>query len=304
MFGINLRNCKKRFRKPVALALGFFECLHLGHVELIEKTEELAKQYGAISAITLFSDLEQNAIETFTYTERMTELYNLGIGGVASVDFDENFKKMSGDDFLQLLISKLDIKAIVCGYDYKFGHNASCGIKELQEFANKKNIYIEIIEPVKLDGVRISSTLIRSHLLLGEVGIAAKYLGKDFYIDGTVVMGVKRGRKLGFRTANIVPDGDKLIPKMGVYKTVTTIYGKKEKHTKKYNSITHVGSKPTFNEKGQTVETHILGFKKRIYDKDIRVTFLEYLRPIIKFNSKEELIKQLKKDIEEIKKSE
>ncbi|MCL2847630.1 MAG: bifunctional riboflavin kinase/FAD synthetase [Firmicutes bacterium] len=296
MFSISLIRYKKKAPKPVVLALGFFECLHIGHRELMAKTEELAKQHGAVSAITLFSSFDSNAPEIFTWQERMGELYNLAWGMIVNVDFDEKFKKLSGDDFLQLLTSKLDIKGFVCGHDYKFGHNATCGIKKLQEFANKNNMSLDVIEPVKLNGVRVSSTLIRSYLLLGEVDKVSEYLGKNFYMDGTVIKGVKRGRKLGFPTANIMPDKDKLIPKAGVYKTITTIYDKKS--TYRHNSITHIGARPTFNENEVTIETHILDFKKKIYDKYISVSFIDYIRPIIKFDSKEELITQLNQDIE------
>lgn len=204
------------------------------------------------------------------------------------LDF-EKIKNIQPTEFLRML-KHLGVKRFVCGNDFKFGYNRLGGIEDLLKFFE-----VKIISDITHNGERISTTSIREHLKKGDVSNANIMLNRNYSINGIVVEGTKIGRTLGIRTANIKPD-QTFIPANGVYITKTKV------GLITYKSVTNIGHNPTLNKQTiRRVETHILNFNKEIYNKNIKISFVKYLRAEQTFNTKEELQVQLGQDIENAK---
>ena len=159
----------------------------------------------------------------------------------------------------------------------------------------EKGFSVNVINPIYIGGDIVSSTIIRNLIKTGNINKGNKLLGRYYTITGTVIEGKNRGSKIGYPTANIKLDYNYVLPKTGVYKTITLL------GDKKYLSLTSIGYNPTFKEKKLKIENHILNFNDNIYGKSIKVKFIEFIRDDIKFDTAKELIKQIKRDIESIK---
>lgn len=283
---------------PLSLALGNFDGIHLGHKRIIEKTVEKAEEKGLESGVFTFSNHPRNVIadEVFTkniiyFEEKARLLQGLGISYLFSIPFDDEIMNMSYDEFVKdVLIGKLQMKEGFCGFNYRFGYKGLGDSEKLKKLAEKLDFTINIIEPVKVDGEIVSSTLIREMITSGKMEKCAKFLGRPYAIDGTVVMGNRVGRKLGFPTTNLVIDEQMVSPANGVYITLCTYNGLS------FPSITNVGTKPTLGEYAKNVETHIFGLDSDLYYKRIHVEFVKKIRQEEKFNSVSELSKQIEKD--------
>lgn len=273
--------------QPICIALGFFDSVHMGHRFIIEKLKNNSKRLGCASAITTFSNNPYRQFNNlskiiYTYPEREQILSSLDIDYVLPFKFDKTFKETSSADFLKMLMN-YNIMGFVCGYDYLFGSSGQGNAQALTKFAVKNNIDIEVVNPVLYEGERVSSTIIKSFLLGGEIEKANCYLKQPFFICSNVVTGRGIGKSISMPTANMEIHKDKLTPKCGVYGTYTTIDGKR------YKSVTNVGAKPTFSEMSISIETLIEGLNEDIYGKNINVEFIKYLRDIVKFDSPAEL---------------
>lgn len=285
-----------------AVALGNFDGVHVGHQKLISTMISKGKEMGLRSSLLLFENhtktvlkkVEQKLITPFDYKLKILE--SMGVELIFKMIFDETIMKLSPEDFVKkILIDKLNCKAVVVGYDYRFGHKASGDAIYLKELGKKYGFYVTIIEPVYIENKVVSSTEIRELLLSGKLEEARKMLGRNYSIVGKIVPGKKIGNKLGFPTANIEPLGNYIIPKYGVYDTNTII------DNKSYLSASSVGFNPTFNDKSLKIETHILDFNENIYGKTIELQFVRYLREEEKFSNLSQLIKQIEADIMKVK---
>ena len=176
---LDITTLKIRYDKPIVLALGFFECVHLGHRAIIDKVLELSKKHNAAPAITTFTNNPNNKEKKLinNYEERLEKFKNLGLQIVLASEFNDNFKLVQAEEFLELLKTKLKIKALVCGTDYKFGFKAEGCTKILQEFCSQNNIELCIIAPVMRGDTRISSTIIRQYLENNDLEKVKKLLG-------------------------------------------------------------------------------------------------------------------------------
>lgn len=280
---------------PVCLALGFFDCVHRGHAALISKTVALAKEKNALSCVMTFADnpypfLSKGEKLIFTFSERTKLFESAGVQAVFAVPFSKELMQTPKQEFLNLITSRLNVKGVVCGYDYKFGTGAEGDTEYLASFCNGLGISCNVVPPVMYNGLRVSSTLIKSKLLCGDIEQAAELLEHSYFIEGEVCHGRGVGRLFDFPTANVDYGSDKLLPKDGVYATVSSVDGKK------YKSVTNVGNKPTFNEYGATVETMLSEFGGDLYGKLIRVEFVRRLRDIKKFATPQELKNQIYSD--------
>lgn len=285
-----------------AVALGNFDGVHVGHQKLISTMISKGKEMGLKSSLLLFENhtktvlkkVEQKLITPFDHKLKILE--SMGVELIFKMIFDETIMRLSPEDFVKkILIDKLNCKAVVVGYDYRFGHKASGDAIYLKELGKKYGFHVTIIEPVYIENKVVSSTEIRELLLSGKLEEARKMLGRNYSIVGKIVPGKKIGNKLGFPTANIEPLGNYIIPKYGVYDTNTII------DNKSYLSASSVGFNPTFNDKSLKIETHILDFNENIYGKTIELEFVRYLREEEKFSDLSQLIKQIEADIMKVK---
>lgn len=286
------------YKKPIVLALGFFDCIHLGHMALIKRTTELSEKFGCDSAILTFKNNPYKLLQKsgdnpiFTFEERVDILRETNLNLVIAAKFDETFMQLSKIEFIELLLNCCCIKAIVCGYDYKFGKNADGDVDFLSKTCEKHSVMCDIISPVCDNSLRISTTIIRSFLFDGHVEKANELLGRRYFLSGKVCHGRSVGKTFEFPTANLEMPNNKMLPCESTYATVTTVRGKK------YKSVTNVGGKPTFGENDSTVETMLADFCEDIYGEELKIEFVRKLRPIRKFDSPYDLKEQIYKDIQ------
>jgi len=285
----------------VALAMGKFESLHLGHKALINETKKIASKKGLPSAILIFDPhptsvlTNQNYKPLFTQNERKHLLNKIGIEYVFIQNFDAKFALLSPEDFCTKLFEKIIPQEIVVGSNYKFGHKRSGTIETLINGVNKYSSNINVLDAIKMGSDEISTSNIREYLSDNDLIGAANLLGFPFFIMGKVEEGRKLGRTIGFPTLNIYPEENKFLLQDGVYSTQTIVGNSKPK-----KSITNIGFRPTLNEdiKKRSVETFVIGENNfNLYDEEIKVEFLNFIRPEKKFNSLDELKYQIEKDI-------
>jgi riboflavin kinase/FMN adenylyltransferase len=227
-----------------------------------------------------------------TINEKIELLEKIGLSNLIIHPFDEIFSQLSAEEFVaKILVKKLKIKKIILGHDHRFGKDRSASIDDLIIFGKKYNFEVEQISAQKIDQVAISSTKIRTALLEGNIVLANQYLGYQYSFSGKVVKGKQLGRTIGFPTANIqIDEAYKLIPKNGVYIVKSSI------DEKIHFGMMNIGNRPTVDGKNQTIEVYFFDFDKDIYDTSISVTILDRIRDEKKFDSLEDLKKQIEKD--------
>lgn len=282
--------------KNLALALGYFDGVHLGHQKVIKSAVDYAQNNGKKSAVITFKDHPccyfYGVCPKYILSrkQREEEIAKLGVDFLYELDFNETLAGLSAEEYLKnILIKYFSPAAISTGFNHHFGARKSGDAEFLRQHQDRFK-YFEI-PPQKINNEIISSTAIRNYLNKGEIAKANEMLGKNFSISGKVIEGQKLGRKLGFRTANLIYPVEIVDIPFGVYEVQTT-YGK---------GITNFGIRPTVsNTKKAVLETHILDFDKDIYGKTIKVEFLRMLRKEQKFNSVNELKKQIQSDIKSV----
>ena len=281
----------------IVIGMGFFDCVHLGHRALVSEIKMLAQNMKAHSAIITFSNnpyaqFNPSAKLIYTYNERLQLFYELGLDYVIPFEFNADFRAKTKETFLKELFSAFEIKGMVCGYDYKFGHLGSGNADYLKAVCAKRGIPVSVVQPVLYEKERVSSTLIKKTLMDGDIKRANELLDAPYFLTGQVVHGRGVGKIYGIPTANIEISSDKILVKSGVYATRAIYDGKVKK------SVTNVGAKPTFGEKTTTIETLVKDESSDLYGKDIKLEFVDYLRDIRKFDSPEELADRIHKDLE------
>ncbi|WIV10906.1 bifunctional riboflavin kinase/FAD synthetase [Proteiniborus sp. MB09-C3] len=297
-----LLDTRTNVKENTAVALGNFDGLHLGHQYLIEEMKKKANEKGLTKSVFTFNNDSLVQFKTnktnniLTSNEQKVLLFeSIGIELLYLVDFTEDLMHMSPYEFVRnILVEKLRTKLVVIGFDHRFGYKAQGDGEFLIKAGNEFGFEVMIIESITKNNKIISSSYIRKLIRDGLIKEANTLLGRPFAICGTIVKGKGRGKGLGFATANLKMDTDYQIPKFGVYKSFTYIDGKE------YLSITNIGSNPTFNDVGFSIETHIIDFDENIYDKKIEIQLVDFIRKEKKFSSKDELKKQVMKDIHEI----
>lgn len=298
---INLDKEKNKYDN-VAIALGNFDGIHLGHQELIIKVVEKSREKDLKPSILLFqnhtkvtiNNKKPNMLTSNNQKYKIAE--KLGIEVIYTLNFTKEIMNLSQEDFIkEILKERLNCKTVVVGFDYRFGYKAQGTSDSLATIGEKYDIETEVIKPIEKNGEIISSSHIRNLLKNGEIEESNRLLGRNYSIEGRVVKGASRGTGLGYPTANLDYDDDFLLPLLGVYKTKTNI------RNKKYLSMTDIGYNPTFGEDNVKLETFILDFDDDLYGEFIEIEFIEYLRKDIKFKNKEELIQQLEKDEEKVR---
>ena len=301
----NIESIKKPYKNAV-LTIGNFDGVHIGHQALFKEVKKKADQIIGTSIAMTFEPhpsrvLKQNGYPPLItlYEQKLELISKHDLDVLISVPFTKTFAEISAREFVEdLLVDRIGMKAIVVGKDYAFGKNREGNLDFLKASSNRLGFDVVVWDWVpdsenRFD--RVSSTKIRELVMDGNVASARQPLGRYYQIRGTVERGRDRGGKLlGFPTANIHLT-DELCPKMGVYAVTVECEGRF------YNGVANIGYSPTFEDKMFTVEVHILDFNMDIYDKNIRVNFIERLRDEVRFSSLSQLKDQIKKDIEKAK---
>ena len=297
-----VNNTSEFFSKQATfVTIGTFDGVHYGHQKIIEKLVIESKKAGKKSVLLTFFPhprmvLQKDAsLELInTIEERANLLEKTGLDYLIIHPFSKSFSRTTALEFVRdILVNQLNISKLIIGYDHHFGKNREGNITQLTEYSHLYGFTVEEIPAQDIDDVSVSSTKIRRALHSGNLKTANNYLGYEFMLNGTVVNGKKLGGKIGYPTANIdVKETYKLIPKTGVYvvkSTIdnTTIFG-----------MMNIGSRPTVNGKHQTIEVHFFDFNQDLYNQQLTIELLYFLRDEQKFDSINLLIHQLKKDEE------
>ncbi|WP_294239372.1 bifunctional riboflavin kinase/FAD synthetase [uncultured Chryseobacterium sp.] len=285
-------------QKPLALSLGMFDGVHLGHKSIIDELIKVGGENHLETAVLtfwphprfVFNPSENlkllNTLEEKTF---LMEKYN--IENLFLKEFDEEFRNLTGEEFVrQILVDKLHVKYLIIGYDHSFGKNKSGNFELLQKLSEELDFEVEQMEAINIHENNISSTKIRKALLDGNIREANEMLGYSYSVSGTVVHGKKIGRTIGYPTANIETDSIKLLPKKGAY--IVEVFVKDQQ----YKGMLSIGTNPTVNGEKLTVEVYILDFNNDIYGEKITVKFRDFLHDEIKFEGIEKLIERLDED--------
>ena len=284
-------------KEESVIALGNFDGVHRGHIELIKKAIEDAKKLNIKSSLLLFNEHTDNLVkvgkkEIITTNKTKFEiLENLGVDIIYLINFTKEFMAYSPIMFLKdFLAYNLKIKGVVVGYDYTYGYKKSGDV----DFLNKnKSLFksVHVIEQVSYEGEKISSSRIRSLIEVGRVKEANNLLSRPYKLIGRIIHAKGLGKKMGYPTANLELVDNFVIPKYGVYDTDIIINGKK------FKASTNIGTNPTVEHDGIKIEAHILDFDEDIYGEIVELELLEFVRPELKFDSIEELFEQIAKDV-------
>jgi len=299
-----LENVTQPFKNPV-LTIGNFDGVHLGHQQLFKHVLKRAREINGEAIVMTFYPHplkvlrpENSGPPVITcHNQKIRLIEQCGIDAVITVNFTKEFAQLSAREFVEnILLKKIGLKVIVVGWDYQFGRNREGNIEFLKEEGKRLGFAVEVLDSIKVNGMIVSSTMVRKCVLEGDLKKAEKLLGRKYEIVGEVVKGRDRGgRLLGFPTANIRMD-DKLCPQTGVYAVEVVVDGKV------YGGAANIGYNPTFGDESLSLETHIFDFSGDLYGKEIVVRLVERLREEKKFSGPEELAKQISIDIEKAKK--
>jgi riboflavin kinase/FMN adenylyltransferase len=288
-----------------AVALGNFDGLHRGHRELLHRARAAADRMGGDAVVYTFEphparvlapDLAPPLITTL---DRKLELIaDCGIDVAVVEPFTRELASLSPDDFLgTVVVDVLKARHVVVGYDFTYGHKRSGTTETLRASGAKAGFEVEVVDPVTIEGIIASSTKVREFVHEGNLPGARLLLGRNFEVDGVVVKGAGRGASIGVPTANLEV-GNTLMPKGGVYAVrVTPLDG--ESASEPMNGVANLGTNPTFVADGNLVlEVHLLDFSGDLYDRRLRVGFIERLRGERRFSGVDELVAQIRADIE------
>ena len=276
------------------IALGLFDGIHLGHRTLLNKAREIARARGLLFGVFTFVGIEgvKGGSPLFSDKNKLRLLEELGADTVYLADFGE-LSDVTADGFISTsLISEMECEVAVAGFDFTFGKGKSGNARLLEQTLKSLGKECLIIDEVKANGEKISTTRIKSLLAEGRVKEAAELLGKPYFISSTVIKGDGRGRGLGFPTVNTELSDTHL--KRGVYEARVTVFGTE------YPAITNVGTCPTFGERELHAETFILGYEGDLYGESVDISLTDFIRDERVFSSEEDLKLQINKDIDKI----
>ncbi|MCQ2602529.1 MAG: riboflavin biosynthesis protein RibF [Clostridia bacterium] len=280
---------------PIVIALGFFDCIHKGHKSLIDEVSSCAKRLDAETAITTFSNdpaiLLQKEQQIYTFEERKHIFENSGIQNILYAEFDDAFMSCTATKALDILTSDFNIKTIVVGKDFTFGKGAEGNVDFLNEYMKKKGIPVVVLPFTEIESKKLSSSTLKNLVKTGQMQSLNDALTQPYFMLGKVIHGKSRGKNIGIPTANLEVSKDRLAPACGIYSSKAIIDGKS------YTAVTNIGIKPTFDDEDFAIETHILNFNGDLYDKVIYLELYKKLRDIQKFNSVDEFVAQVNKDI-------
>jgi riboflavin kinase/FMN adenylyltransferase len=288
-------------RGPCVVALGSFDGVHRGHVALLEQATLLAHSSGQHSVALTFDRLPRELLEPesapplLTSHARRQQLLAGHVDRVVVAEFNSDLAALGAQDFVEgVLWRGLQCRQVVVGFNYTFGRGAAGSVETLRDLGRPLGLTVYSVPPVLASMGQVSSTLIRNLVARGEVAEAAGLLGRPFALDGTVVPGMARGRRLGFPTANLEFGSRMALPAEGVYLSQVWL---PLRECLAGNAVTAVSRRPTFGDHEPTVESYILDYSGDLYGQQVQVRFLQRLRGIIRFSQPEELRTQMERDV-------
>jgi len=297
----------KSFDKPENsfVTIGTFDGVHLGHHEIISKIVSESRESNGKSILVTFwphprfiIKKDVNSLKLITTFEEKCELLEkLGIDYLIKLSFTEEFSSLTAEEFLaQILIDQVGVNKLFIGYDHRFGNNREGNLEFLKAKTSSYGYEVKEIPRKDIDHMGVSSTKIRNAILDGDMKLAATLLGRNFSLKGKVIDGNKKGRSIGFPTANIfVEEEFKILPKDGVYAVEVSVGGGL------FKGMLNIGFKPTINGSKRTIEVHIFEFNKDIYEEFITLYFVDFVRDEMRFENLISLKNQLEKDRDTIK---
>jgi FAD synthase len=291
--------CYERLEEEHAITVGVFDGVHLGHQYILKKLIESAQRRGLKGCVLSFYPHPskvlspgQQPCELTDPLERAERILRLGIDRVVFINFDREFSRIRAEDFLKhVLFERLRCRYLLVGYDWRFGYRREGEVELAKEMGQRLGFEVETAEPFYKNGHIISSTYIRRLLHSGRLDEASEYLGENYWVKRKVVRGSGRGSSLGYPTANLGPS-ENLCLKEGVYAV---------RVNEQFLGVANYGFRPTFDGKTKVLEVHILDFEGNLRGERLKVEFLGFLREEKKFSSRDELIKQIERDIATVK---
>lgn len=289
---------------PTALTLGVFDGVHLGHVSIVKTLNLDAKELGVTPVALTFANHpllvlkpETQIKELTSLEDRISLLHEAGAEYVIPIQFTKDVSNLTAEDFIVLLKKELDLKHLVIGPNFALGNKRRGTATVLKKMGEEIGFTVKVVEPHLVDSTVVSSSVIRQALGIGDFPTVSSMLGRHFSLKGTVVRGEGRGGKeLGFPTCNLSLLETQTLPNDGIFAAWAFI------KNKRYSAAASVGTKPTFQTDGaRVVEAFIIDFDDDLYGLDIRIEFVETIRNQKQFETAEELISQMKIDIDQIK---
>ncbi len=281
-----------------ALTIGVFDGVHLGHVYLLENLLSNANREGRLSVVVTFRDHPATVVRPgsprpllMDLDDRIGALEQLGVDLVVPVTFDEKLSRLTAQQFLSKLTDRLRMRSLTVGPDFTMGHDRDGTVETLPALSRAVGFSFHVVDMLMDREHMVKSTAIRRLVAEGDVEAASRMLGRNFAARGVVVKGMARGRELGFPTANLELHDSLAVPGDGVYTTWAHL------PSGPYMATTSIGTRPTFDEGGRTIEAFILDFSDDIYGQELRPEFFQRLRSEEKFESVEALVSQIEKDV-------
>ncbi|MGH7737642.1 MAG: riboflavin biosynthesis protein RibF [Candidatus Tyrphobacter sp.] len=289
------RTLERERDRPLALAIGFFDGLHIGHREIVRAALRMRKP-GWRSGVLTFSNHPSSYLRPgteppllFTSEERLDRFAAIGVEECFFVPFDEHVATMEPAAFLQLLEERLHVRGVAIGETFRYGHKRAGDVAGMRAYYEGRDVAVAAEPSVTLDGERVCSTRIRALVLEGEMERAEEMLGEEYELRGVVELGAGRGLGLGFPTAN-VRTGEKLLPKDGVYSGIARHDGRD------YAALISIGTNPHFGGTARTVEAWLRDFAESIYGREIALRGLRFIREQRAFSSAAALVDQMRED--------
>ena len=285
------------------MVIGFFDGVHKGHQKIINMCKDSSDKKGAVSIILTFDRPPLNVVKSRTYKklifpfeEKLKILEDTGVDFIITAEISPEFLKLSPECFCKdILLGIFGVKELFIGEGFRFGYRASGDVGLLKSCLEPSGVKVNEVRLLGSDvDAAISSTTIRDYYAEGNISKIRNLLGRDPYINGVVVKGAGRGKGLGFPTANLDVCDTLVVPRDGVYFGTVSIM---EDDGSLLPAIINIGDNPTFGISKKWIEAYIIDFDKRIYDKEIKIKFLDRHRDEVKFNNSDELIDQIRKDV-------
>jgi riboflavin kinase/FMN adenylyltransferase len=291
----------------LSIALGFFDGVHLGHANVIQRAVAFAKERGQIPAVMTFDPHPRVVLgkgnsyqAVLTPLEDKLDLFGkMGVESVYIIRFNEDFARITAQRFVEELLVPLHVRTAVCGFDFRFGHRGEGDADCLAKHGGGMDVHI--IDRIMLDEDKVSSSRIRAELAAGNCELAARLLGRPYTIKGYVVHGNALGRQIGFPTANVEPASAYVIPRTGVYTITAEIMDEGSRRPEVYGGVLNIGRRPTIEaaQEHLTLEAHLFDFSGDLYGRRMSLELRKFLREERKFDSVQDLIRQIEKDAAE-----
>jgi riboflavin kinase / FMN adenylyltransferase len=284
------------------ITIGVFDGVHLGHKYLISQLIELARKQDLRNIVITFNKHPQEILNPQIQIPFLTDtsekallLKNEGADTVIVLTFSDDLSQIDATAFLKLLQTHLKMRGLVIGPDFALGRNAEGNISTIHQLGQQMGFTVTVVPPVRVNGDVVSSTAIRLAMVDGDMEKVRRMMGRPFSLHGRVIHGKGRGTSLGFPTVNLDILRGQALPSDGVYATRAYV------DNRTYPSVTNVGTNPTFGTNERTIESYLIDYHNSLYEHEVKIDFIHKLRGEVRFESAEELVKQIYEDIRQTK---